>query len=65
MVKVGKYEFRRLRSRKPGCKGENDFFLVFLVGAPFCSNILYKFFTFCQKTVFLKVLFNRYIVYIK
>ena len=29
MVKVGKYESRRLRSRKPDYKGENDFFFFF------------------------------------
>ena len=29
MVIVGKYEFRRLRSRKPGYKGEIGFFFFF------------------------------------
>ena len=53
MVKVGKYEFQRLRSRKPGCEGENGGgFFFFFVGAPFCSGIPYKFSTFCYKTVF-------------
>ena len=55
MVKVGKYEFRRLRSRKPGYKVENGvffFFFFFLTGVPFYSGILYKFSTFGQKTVF-------------
>ena len=47
MVKVEKYESRRLRSRKPGYNGNNEFrVFFFFAGAPFYSNILYKFSTF-------------------
>ena len=58
MVKVGKYESRRLRSRKPGYNSNNGFgfffffFFFFFAGAPFYSSILYKLSTFSQKTVF-------------
>ena len=53
MVKVGKYESRRLRSRKPGYNNNNKFRGgFFFAGAPFYSSILYKFSTFGQKTVF-------------